>query len=172
MPEVWDVYDISRRKADRTVFRGDTLGAGEYHLVVNIWIMNGKNEVLLQKRSMEKETGPGLWCCTGGAAIAGEDSAQAFAREMTEELGVPPDMEHAQIAFSHTRRNYHKDIWFVRQDIPPDAFRLQKEEVEAVRWVTMDELEWEANNAATWWQLSYFDELLAFLKTKEQAGGH
>jgi isopentenyldiphosphate isomerase len=143
---------------------------GEYHLVADIWIMNAKGEVLLQKRSMEKETGPGLWCCTGGAAITGEDSAQAFIREMTEELGVAPIVEHAEIAFYHTKRNCHKDIWFVRQDIPQEAFHLQKEEVEAVKWVTLAQLEQEANDPTAWWRLSYLDRMLDYLKTKEQAG--
>ncbi len=168
--EIWDIYDKDRNRTGRTAVRGDGMADGDYHLVADIWIMNTKGEVLVQKRSMEKETGPGLWCCTGGAAIAGEDSAQAFAREMTEELGVAPEMEHAEIAFSHTRRNCHKDIWFVRQDIPQCAFHLQKEEVEAVRWVTLAQLEQEASNATTWWRLSYLDTLLDYLKTKEQAG--
>lgn len=168
--EVWDVYDRDRNRTGRTIVRGDVMADGEYHLVADIWIMNTKGEVLLQKRSMEKETGPGLWCCTGGAATAGEDSAQAFVREMTEELGVSPELEHAEIAFSQTNRNYHKDIWFVRQDIPSNAFRLQKEEVEAVRWVTLEELKQVSKNSAVWWRLSYLDTLLAFLKTKEQAG--
>ncbi len=168
--EIWDVYDKDRNRTGRTVVRGIEMADGEYHLVVDIWIMNTKGEVLLQKRSMEKETGPGLWCCTGGAAIAGEDSAQAFIREMTEELGVAPKVEHAEIAFYHTKRNYHKDIWFVRQDIPQDAFQLQKEEVEAVRWMTLAQLEQEAKDPATWWRLSYFDTMLDYLKTKEKEG--
>ncbi len=168
--EIWDVYDKDRNRTGRTAVRGIEMADGEYHLVVDIWIMNTKGEVLLQKRSMEKETAPGLWCCTGGAAIAGEDSAQAFIREMTEELGVAPAIEHAEIAFSHTKRNCHKDIWFVRQDIPQDAFQLQKEEVEAVRWMTLAQLEQEAKDPATWWQLSYFDTMLGYLKTKEKEG--
>ncbi len=169
--EIWDVYDKDRKRTGGTAIRGSVLAEGEYHLVVDIWVMNAKDEMLLQKRSMEKETGPGLWCCTGGAAVAGEDSTQAFIREMTEELGVAPELKHAEIAFSHTRRNYHKDIWFVRQDIPAEAFHLQKEEVESVRWVTLAQLKEEASNPATWWRLSYFDELFDFLKTKVQAGG-
>lgn len=168
MAELWDVYDVSRRRTGRTVIRGEALADGEYHLVADIWIMNSKGEVLLQKRSMEKDLAPGLWCCTGGSAIVGEDGRQAFIREMTEELGVAPDLAHSEIAFSYTKGNYHKDIWFVRQDIPPQAFHLQREEVEAVRWVTLAELELLRKDPAMMWQLSYLDRITAYLKDKLQ----
>ncbi len=168
MAELWDVYDVSRRKTGRTVVRGEALADGEYHLIADIWIMNSKGEVLLQKRSMEKELAPGLWCCTGGSAIAGENGRQAFIREMTEELGVAPDLAHSEIVFSYTKGSYHKDVWLVRQNIPMEAFQLQKEEVEAVRWVPLAELEVLAKNPAMVWQLSYLDRIIAYLKGKMQ----
>jgi isopentenyldiphosphate isomerase len=161
--EIWDVYDKERNKTGRTVFRGDVLNEWEYHLAVDIWIINEANEVLLQKRSVLKEAGAGLWCCTGGAAVSGEDSAQACQREMTEELGVVPCMDKAQVVLRDTRGKCHKDIWLIRQNIAPDEFHLQAEEVDEVRWVTIDQLKREMEDPDNFWRLHYIDAILACL---------
>jgi 8-oxo-dGTP diphosphatase len=166
--EIWDVYDKDRNKTGRTAFRGDTLNDWEYHLAVDIWIINDANEILLQKRSALKEAGAGLWCCTGGAAIAGEDSAQACRREMTEELGVVPCMDKAQIVLKDKRGRCHKDVWLLRQNIAPDEFHLQAEEVDDVRWVTIEQLKREMDDSAVFWRLHYMDAILVCLSKAAQ----
>ena len=166
--EIWDVYDKDRNKTGRTVLRGDLLSEWEYHLAVDIWIINEADEILLQKRSAYKEAGAGLWCCTGGAAISGEDSAQACQREMTEELGVVPCMGKAQIVLRDTRGRCHKDIWLVRQNIAPEEFRLQVEEVDGVRWVSLDQLKREMENPEFFWNLHYMDAILDCLSMTVQ----
>lgn len=163
--EAWDLYDKDRNKTGKIAYRGETLAEGQYHLAVDIWIINSNGEILLQQRSMQKETGAGLWCCTGGAAIAGEDSEQACQREAAEELGVMPDMKHARLILQHTIGNCHKDVWLIRQDIAPDLFHLQPEEVDAVRWVTMKQLEREMENPSLFWiwKLHYMDSFMICL---------
>jgi len=49
--EVWDVLDASGRKTGRTMFRGDPIAPGDYHLVVHIWILNERMQYLIQKRA-------------------------------------------------------------------------------------------------------------------------
>lgn len=166
--ETWDVYDKNRNKTGRTILRGDGLSEQEYHFAVDIWIMNEANEILLQKRSALKEAGAGLWCCTGGAAIAGEDSAQSCRREMTEELGVAPCMEMAQIVLNDTRGRCHKDVWLIRQSITPEEFHLQAEEVDDVRWVSIEQLEKEMVDPATFWKLDYVNDIMSCLRKAAQ----
>ncbi len=38
--ELWDVFTADREKTGRTAVRGEGLGAGEYHVVVHIWLVN------------------------------------------------------------------------------------------------------------------------------------
>ena len=85
--EKWDIYDKDRNKMNKTVNRGDYLSDEEYHLVVNVWIKNSKNELLIAQRS-ENKTFPLMWECVGGSAIEGETTLDAAIRETNEELGI------------------------------------------------------------------------------------
>ena len=82
--EKWDIYDKDRNKMNKTVNRGDYLSDEEHHLVVNVWIKNSKNELLIAQRS-ENKTFPLMWECVGGSAIEGETTLDAAIRETNEE---------------------------------------------------------------------------------------
>jgi isopentenyldiphosphate isomerase len=59
------------------------------HRVVHILVFNTKGELLLQKRSMNKDVAPGKWdTSVGGHLNAGEDPLSAARREIKEELGI------------------------------------------------------------------------------------
>ena len=90
MAEYWDVYDENRNKTGALHRRGDPLGPQEYHLVVEFWTLDGQGRVLLTRRDLRKHFG-GLWECTGGSALAGEDSRTAVRRELREETGRVAD---------------------------------------------------------------------------------
>lgn len=48
--ELWDLYDGCFKKTGRTHERGKPLPEGQYHLVVHIYPINRKGEILIQKR--------------------------------------------------------------------------------------------------------------------------
>lgn len=85
--ELWDLYDKNRKPLGRTVMRGEKLEEGEYHVIVNVLSVNNEGKILITKRHPYKNYG-GMWEITGGAAIKGETSAQAAARELFEETGL------------------------------------------------------------------------------------
>ena len=86
MAEYWDIYDADRQKKRGTHLRGKPLADGDYHLVVNIWVYNSRGQVLLTQRHPDIPFGL-KWACTGGSAIAGEDTLTAAVRETREEIG-------------------------------------------------------------------------------------
>ena len=90
MIERWDVYDDERRIIGR-MDKGAQMVPGTRRLAVHVWIQNGRGEYLIGRRAAEKPGWPGLWECTAGAAIAGEDGLQAALRETREELGIELD---------------------------------------------------------------------------------
>lgn len=141
--EEWDVYDVRRNLTGRTVRRGmDQLKPGEYHLGVDVWIINPDNKILIQKRSRQKKNFPGKWAqSAGGAVIKGEDSFQGCIRETEEELGIVPDMKKAELATSFVRHgDTIVDVYVIRQESLPDKFILPADEVEDIRWAGVDEI--------------------------------
>lgn len=139
--EIWDAYDINRQKTGKTLVRGEKIPEGLYHLVVESCVMNERGQLLIQRRAFDKDVFPGLWATTGGAALAGESSAQAVARENAEEMGFAPDFSRAKLLCQATRPTYHRDVWLFIQDVADDDIRLQKEEVADFRWVLPDDIE-------------------------------
>ena len=87
MAEIWDLYDAERRRTGKTMMRGEPVPRGFYTLSVSVWLTNGRGEYLLSKRHPAKKF-PNLWECTGGGALAGEESLEAGVREVREELGI------------------------------------------------------------------------------------
>lgn len=65
-----------------------------WHRVVHVLVFNRKGELLLQKRSMDKDVAPGRWdTSVGGHVNPGESLVKAAARELMEELGVEAEPE-------------------------------------------------------------------------------
>lgn len=88
MQEYWDLYDENRRPLGETHLRGLALPKGTYHIVVEVWTVNSKGEILLTLRDPKKETYPDKWECTGGSILAGETSKTGAVRELFEEIGI------------------------------------------------------------------------------------
>lgn len=136
--ELWDVYDQNGQKTGRTVFRGQTLAQGDFHIVVDIWVVNSKGQYLIQRRADHLLLSPGMWATTGGSAIRGEDSKTAALRELKEELGIiADDMTHLGRL---KRSDSFKDVWLVEQEIADTDICLQQEEVSSFAWATPEEI--------------------------------
>ena len=142
MVEIWDIVDSDGVPTGKTTVRGHMhFEKGEYHLVVHIWVIDSGNRLLIQQRAAHKQPMPGEWAATGGSAIAGESSRQAACRELYEELSIAADPVELQLAARRIRKNAVNDIWYLRRDVALETLSLQKEEVSAVRWVSMQQLQ-------------------------------
>ncbi len=142
--ELWDVFDENRQPLHRTHVRGMPMKDGEYHLVVLVWIFNSRGQTLLTKRSPEKRSFPNYWSPTGGAALAGETSLQAVARELREETGIAAE-ESEFVPVARIRvpaRSYFNDTYFLQKDVPISEIVLQERETCDAKWV--DKAEFEA----------------------------
>ncbi len=97
---------------------------GFIHRAVHILVFNKNGDCLLQKRSLLKDTHPGLWdSSAAGHVDAGESYEQAARRELAEELGIsspipltplaklPPSpatgMEHVMLYTAHYDGKIH-----------------------------------------------------------------
>jgi isopentenyl-diphosphate delta-isomerase type 1 len=111
------------------------------HRVVHCWIFNHKGQVLWQQRSMQKVQAPGMWDMScGGHILSGDTPEESLARELEEELGV----KHANPTFieKYVRGNESQTeliyLYYAIIDQPANTFKLQKEEVEQVEWIDIE----------------------------------
>lgn len=144
--EYFDVVDASGKPTGKTKPRTQVHADGDWHRAVEVWIVNSKNEVLIQRRAKNKDSFPGKWDAScAGHISAGDDSPGTAIRELKEELGIEAAKHDLQYLFaareSHvTNRktfldNEIKDIYLLHMDIGAEELILQKEEVIAVEFI-------------------------------------
>lgn len=133
--ELWDIYDSNKKRTGRTMKRNDwCLKEGEYHLTVIGVVMRPDGKYLITKRAMDKSWAPGWWEISGGAAMAGEDSADAIHREILEETGLDVSNAEGGYLFSYHRENpeegdnYFIDVYRFVMDFDDDDITPQESE--------------------------------------------
>ena len=140
LPEIWDVYDENRVKKPYTHVRGVPLDKGDWHLVVETWVVTQDNRVLLTLRDPNKHYG-NLWECTGGSALSGEDSITAIHRELREETGL--DMGNVQPTLLCTTLHHNSivDTYAIRLNFTLSDLVLQPGETVDAKFVDFSALE-------------------------------
>ena len=150
--EYFDLCTIDRKPLDKKVKRGTKLNKNEYHLVVMAIMLNKKNEVLLTRRSNNKIAG-GLWECTAGSVLAGENSRDAIIREVKEEIGININISGDPIT-SYSEEDALFDIWIINIDNKIQDLVLQIEEVDDAKYVTLKDIKNIINNGTATKSLS------------------
>lgn len=137
--------------------RGVAHRDGRLHGTVHIWLVrsgtDGKTEVMLQQRSERKEEYPGCWDVScAGHRKAGDTCEEAALRELEEELGICAGKEELEwVGWNRSRTeeclhgrkcidNELTAVYVLRKNPEPEQLRLQEEEVEAVCWMTPEEI--------------------------------
>ena len=152
---------------DRKELTGETcernsVPEGKYRLSIHIWIVNDKNEILIQQRSASRKMFPNMWTNTGGACIAGETSIETVFRELREELNVIPNIDDLELIASYKRKKDYVDVWLLRQNINIKDLKFNDNEVQAAKWVSIEEwkkllIEEQAVKSSTNYFLNYIN---------------
>lgn len=151
MGEMIEEVDASGRPTGRAVPRNVIHREGMCHRTVHVWVVNGRGDVLLQRRAARKENYPGLWDISAAGHISfGETSREAAQKELLEELGLAvgsDDLDFVATLYgeAHLNRGSYidrewADVYILCRDIASDALTLQIEEVDEVCWVPLAEL--------------------------------
>lgn len=138
--EFWDLYDRNRIPLGRTHIRGEKLGDGEFHIVVNILSVNSEGKILVTKRHPDKPNGD-RWEISGGSAVAGESSEKAAERELFEETGLRADgkLLYYGTIIRKPSGCIH-DFYLYRGEFSEKDITLQAEETTDFRLVSADEV--------------------------------
>jgi len=139
--ELFDLYDKDRVPLGTTVVRGEPIPEGACHIVIHVCVFNAVGEMLIQRRQPFKEGWPGMWDVTcGGSAVAGETSAQAASRELSEEIGLAVSFEDRRPVLTVHFDVGFDDFYTLVHEVDPATLTLQPEEVAEVRWAGRDEV--------------------------------
>lgn len=138
--ELLDVYDNNANKTGRVVERGDksaVFSDNEHIAVAIIYIENNEGKFLIQKTSKEKG---GIYSSTGGHVDHGEEPIETIKREVKEELGIDISNDNI-IDLGYVLCDFPiRFLFYLKKDIDLNNVKLQKEEVESVKYMSVDEL--------------------------------
>lgn len=153
--EILDIVDKNGIPTGKTIEREEAHRIGAWHRTASIWIVrkvDNKYQVLLQKRSANKDSYPGKYDTSSAGHIdAGDEPLESAIRELGEELGIKSKPE--DFKFLGTFKNCYEHVFhgnmfrnnevaFAHLYLKPvkiENLILQKEEVESVKWFDLEE---------------------------------
>lgn len=153
--EYFDVCDEQGRPTGQTVPRDAAHREGIRHRTAHVWIVrrvDGRWQVLLQKRSANKDSFPGRYDTSSAGHIpAGDAPLESAVRELHEELGVvvaPEQLREAGWFDIRYEKAFHGRMFRDNEyctvyvcDAPLDIadMTLQADEVERVDWFDLED---------------------------------
>ncbi len=154
--EVLDIVDEAGLPTGKVIDRDTAHREGILHRTAHVWIVRktpAGYDILLQKRSMEKESFPGLYDTSSAGHIpAGDEPLESALRELAEELGVqaaPEQLEKAGTFRIQYEKEFHghlfrdnefTTVYVLTAPVEIKDMVLQESEVSEVRWFDLDEV--------------------------------
>lgn len=153
--ELLDLVDENGTPTGETVDRDTAHREGLRHRTAHLWLLRrreGRVQLLLQKRSMDKDSYPGCYDISSAGHIpAGVDFVPSALRELKEELGLEARPE--ELILCGVRRFEYRDtfhghpfhdnqvsrVYALWRDVEPEELTLQREEVDEVRWMDYED---------------------------------
>ena len=152
--ELLTLLDEKGNRTEKVQERTVVHREGLYHETVHIWITRKCEEgyeILLQKRSKNKDSHPGCYdISSAGHMQAHDEVLDSARRELKEELGI--EAEESELEWIGDHEGRFEDIFYgkqfidhewshlylYRRKINEDELVLQESEVEAVKWMNID----------------------------------
>ena len=160
MMEKLEIFNRDGTPTGKIVDRNIIHEKGFWHRVSHIWIYNDRGEVLIQKRSKNKDAHPGLWDISAAGHIDIDESPETAAvREANEELGI--DINRDKLEFFDLKYINLKDkrhgiidneityIYLYRFNGNIKDFHIDPEEVSEIKYIDVDELKERLKNPET-----------------------
>lgn len=153
--EIIDIVDENGIPTGETIERSIAHQTGIRHRTTHIWIVRKKEnriQILLQKRSKNKDSFPGCYDISSAGHIpAGDEFADSGLRELGEELGIvitKEELIECGILNVFTENEFHgihyvdnqvSKVFLLWKDIEVEDLQLQTEEIESAIWMDFEE---------------------------------
>jgi isopentenyl-diphosphate delta-isomerase type 1 len=178
--EHFDILDENGKKTGQVKLRIDVHKDGDWHKAVHVWIINPSGDLLLQRRSTNKETYPNMWdISSAGHISAGDDPISSAIRETEEELGLTLGEDEFEYLFTiKSQRVLHDgkyinneldDIYLVEDDFDTSILNFNDGEVSEVKWMHYPEYEKhidEKDPEYVPWSQEYKEKFFAILRER------
>lgn len=154
--EFLDLVDEDGNPTGEREDRAIIHATGLRHRTAHLWLMrrhDGQVEILLQKRSEDKDSYPGCYDISSAGHIpAGMDFIPSALRELQEELGLTATADElilcGQRRFFHHQMFHGKpfedhqvsNVYVLVRDVDPAEMTLQASEVQSVIWMPLCEV--------------------------------
>jgi isopentenyl-diphosphate delta-isomerase type 1 len=116
-------------------------GSKLLHPVIHLHIFNDRGELLLQKRSMNKDIQPGRWdTSVGGHVDFGETVEQALLREAREELGIC-GFEPVFIRSYVFESDIERELVYSYKTVFNGPFNFDTEEIDEIKFFSINEIQ-------------------------------
>ena len=153
--EILDIVDDNGQPTGEVIDRVTAHREGILHRTSHVWLVrikDGRQQVLLQKRSEEKDSYPGCYDISSAGHIpAGVDFVPSALRELKEELGV--EVQAEDLVYCGQRKFHFEEIFHGERfkdnqvskvfclwlDREAEDFAVQKSEIDYVKWFDLDE---------------------------------
>lgn len=142
--ELLDFYNEKNEKKgvlERNLVHKNNL----WHREITVWILNEKNEILLQRRSALKKVGANKLSLLAGHVMAGEKEIDAALRELEEEVGLK--VEENNLIFldiyinKQINNNCFSYTYLLKTNKRIEDMVIQIEEVSELKYISIPELE-------------------------------
>lgn len=108
---------------------------GLKHRAVHVLVFNSRGHVFLQKRSMLKDSSPGLWdSSASGHVDSGEDYDESVIRECSEEIGIQLEVLPEKLFLIEASEDTGQEFVWVYRCKHEGPFRLQPSEIVVGGW--------------------------------------
>ena len=146
-------------------------GKALLHRAFSVFVLNDKNEVMLQQRAHHKYHSPLLWtntCCSHQRE--GETNIQAGTRRLYEEMGFTTELKELfhfiyKAPFDNGLTEHELD--HVMIGYYNEAPKINPDEVESWKWMSIeairDDIQTQSENYTVWFKI-IFDEFYHYLE--------
>lgn len=154
--EILVVVDEDNKVIDQK-YRKEVHKKGLWHRTAHIWITNGKGQLLCHRRSLKKDSDPGMWDPRfGGHLGVNQNFTDGAIEETREEVGLKfseKQLRELGVFKSDADKEFQGDfeaIW--NGDLA--TLNLEQDEIDEVKWFSFEEIEELCRSGADGWYMS------------------
>ncbi len=172
--ELIDILDENGIKTGNTSTIKELHKSGKWHKVVGIIIYDFNKKLLMQQRALNEISDPGKWdISAAGHVNSGETEIEAVKRELSEEIGLNLKENQIELFMSYKKevnnktvnKKHLEDIYIAQIDAESiNEFTIQNEEVEQVKWFSINELKELIQNNKLKSRNNMYEKLFKYLE--------